>query len=338
MKLKTKNTGYIENFERVMDAKLILSIVATAIMSFTGIVVETSMNVAFPVLMEEFGITTSTVQWMTTGYLLILSIVIPTSSYLKRRFPMKTLFLTAGLLFIIGTLFCGFAPIFPLLLTGRLIQGVGAGIAIPLMLNIVIEQAPYDKMGFMMGVAILVISFSPVLGPTLGGIMVSNFSWRAIFYILLPLLVISLVFGVWALRQTRPTQKVRFRFGEWLMLALGFTMAILATSYMSVFGATSPIILGCFVACAVFMILFFVVSRRSEDPLIHTKILRMPSFACGVLAIFLQQILCLSQAFALPNFTQLGLGKGAMTAGMVLMVPALVSAAFSPFAGKLLDK
>ena len=90
-------------FERTLDTKLILSIVATGIMSFSGVVVETAMNVTFPALMEEFSVTTATVQWITTGYLLMLALVIPASSYLKRRFAMKALFLTAALLFLLGT-------------------------------------------------------------------------------------------------------------------------------------------------------------------------------------------------------------------------------------------
>ena len=93
----------MENFEKKIDAKLVLSILAAGIMSFSGVVVETAMNVTFPTLMKEFGIGTSTVQWITTGYLLILAVIIPASSYLKKRFTTKALFVTAISLFIVGT-------------------------------------------------------------------------------------------------------------------------------------------------------------------------------------------------------------------------------------------
>ena len=88
--------------EKRIDGKLVLSILAAGIMSFSGVVVETAMNVTFPTLMEEFGIGTSTVQWITTGYLLVLAIIIPASSYLKKRFTTKALFVTAVCLFAIG--------------------------------------------------------------------------------------------------------------------------------------------------------------------------------------------------------------------------------------------
>lgn len=114
-------------FERKMDAKLILSILAAGLLSFCGVLEETAMNITFPTLMKEFGVGTATVQWITTGYLLVLSICIPTSSFMSKRFKMKSTFLCAILLFIIGTLLGALAPAFSVLLLGRLIQGAGCG-------------------------------------------------------------------------------------------------------------------------------------------------------------------------------------------------------------------
>ena len=155
-----KNNG---EFEKKIDAKLVLSILAAGIMSFSGVVVETAMNVTFPTLMKEFGIGTSMVQWITTGYLLILAVIIPASSYLKKRFTTKALFVTAISLFIVGTVMAAVTPVFSLLLVGRLIQGVGTGIALPLMFNIVLEQVPEDKLGFMMGLASLITAMAPAV-------------------------------------------------------------------------------------------------------------------------------------------------------------------------------
>ena len=198
----------MESFEKKIDAKLVLSILAAGIMSFSGVVVETAMNVTFPTLMKEFGIGTSTVQWITTGYLLILAVIIPASSYLKKRFTTKALFVTAISLFIVGTVMAAVTPVFSLLLVGRLIQGVGTGIALPLMFNIVLEQVPEDKLGFMMGLASLITAMAPAVGPSIGGLIVSNFGWRMIFVALLPLLSLSLLFGVSSIRQVTKTEKI----------------------------------------------------------------------------------------------------------------------------------
>lgn len=139
------------NEDKKIDLKLILSIVATGIMSFSGVVVETAMNVTFPSLMEEFQIGTSSVQWITTGYLLVLAAV---------------------------------TPVFSLLLLGRLIQGVGTGIALPLMFNITMEQVPEEKLGVMMGTASLITAMAPAVGPSLGGFIVNHFGWRIVFILL----------------------------------------------------------------------------------------------------------------------------------------------------------
>ena len=139
------------NEDKKIDLKLILSIVATGIMSFSGVVVETPMNVTFPSLMEEFQIGTSSVQRITTGYLLVLAAV---------------------------------TPVFSLLLLGRLIQGVGTGIALPLMFSITMEQVPEEKLGIMMGTASLITAMAPAVGPSLGGFIVNHFGWRIVFILL----------------------------------------------------------------------------------------------------------------------------------------------------------
>ncbi len=124
------------------ELRLTGKIFATGIMSFCGVVSETAMNVTFPTLMNEFGIGTSTVQWITTGYLLILSLVITMSSYLKRNFSTRQLFLIAITLFIVATALCYWSPAFWVLLCGRMLQGIGTGIALPLIMGYIREKKP----------------------------------------------------------------------------------------------------------------------------------------------------------------------------------------------------
>ena len=164
-------------FQRRLDARLVLSVVAIGVMSFAGVVVETAMNIAFPALMTEFGVSTARVQWITTGYLLVLAAIMPISSLLNRRFRTRSLFLAAMALFVAGTVLCAAAPRFDLLIGGRLIQGVGTGIALPLMFNVVLKQAPLDRLGTMMGVATLITAIAPAVGPSLGGYLIGALGW-----------------------------------------------------------------------------------------------------------------------------------------------------------------
>lgn len=324
-------------FTRKIDTKLILSIIATGIMSFSGVVVETAMNVTFPTLMKEFHVGTSTVQWITTGYLLVLAIIIPASSWLKRRFRTKTLFTSAITLFLAGTVLCAGAPVFGLLLTGRLIQGIGTGIALPLMFNIVLEQAPYDKMGLMMGIASLITAIAPAVGPSLGGMIVNALGWRMIFVVLLPLLLLSLVFGITSIRQVSITEKIPFSWIEYLLLAIGFVCVIFAINKASDFGWISVPVLLLLAAGCVALVLFCKVSRRASAPLIRIQVFRTVPFSLSVLAILLLQFICLAMGFLIPNYAQLVIGENAFISGCLLLPGCIAGAALAPFSGRLLD-
>lgn len=150
--------------------KVIAAVIATGLLSFCGVIVETAMNVSFPKLMTEFSVTTNVVQWMTSIYLLVVAIIVPLSALLKRSFRTKPLFLTAVTFFILGVIIDALAPTFPILLTGRLIQGLGTGISLPLMFNIIMEQVPRQRIGLMMGFGTLITGIAPAVGPTFGGL------------------------------------------------------------------------------------------------------------------------------------------------------------------------
>ena len=325
-------------FERKIDRKLIFSIIAAGIMSFSGVVVETAMNVTFPTLMNEFHVGTSTVQWITTGYLLILSVVIPASSWLKRRFRTKTLFLTANILFIAGTILCAFAPSFALLLLGRLIQGVGTGIALPLMFNIVLEQAPYDKMGSMIGIASLITAIAPAVGPSLGGMLVNLLGWRMIFVVLLPLLVLSLFFGLSSIRQVSATEKLAFGWKDYLLLVIGFSAMIFGINLASSCGWISLPVLLLLAVSVVSLALFYRSSLCSSSPLIRVQVFRHMPFSLSVLVILLVQFICLGMGFLIPNYAQLASDENAFISGCLLLPGCIVGAVLSPFGGKLLDR
>ncbi len=325
-------------FERTLDTKLILSIVATGIMSFSGVVVETAMNVTFPALMEEFSVTTATVQWITTGYLLMLALVIPASSYLKRRFAMKALFLTAALLFLLGTVLAAAAPSFSWLLGGRLIQGVGTGLALPLMFNIVLEQAPLDKMGLMIGVASLITAVAPAVGPFAGGAIVEAFGWRMIFVVLLPLLFLSLVFGVTSIRQVSELVRMSFPWLEYLLLVCAFACFIFALTGASSAGWFSAHTLGLLAAAAVCAAAFYFHCKGTQAPLIRVQVFRCAPFTLSMLAIVCVQMICLGIGFLIPNYAQLVLHQNAFAAGCLLLPGCIVGAAVSPFSGRLLDR
>jgi EmrB/QacA subfamily drug resistance transporter len=324
--------------KRELNSRLILSIVAAGLMSFCGVVVETATNVTFPTLMKEFSVTTSTVQWMTTGYLLVASIMMPLSAYLKHNFTSKKLFITAAILFIIGLAIDGLAPVFPILVLGRVIQGIGAGIALPLMFNIILEQAPTSKIGLLMGIGTLITAIAPAIGPTFGGLVVNSLGWRSIFLLLLPIVVIALIIGAFAIRQVNPPVKTKLNLVDVLLISITFIGLIFGFSNLSSIandplGFWIPLVLG-----IIALILFIYKSNRSDSPLIDLKVLGNRKYSAHLGAFFLVQLGALGMSFVLPNYVQLVNFNSALTAGLLVLPGALLGAAFAPLGGAILDK
>ena len=145
--------------------RLIGAIVAVGSLAFIGILTETVMTVLFPELMTEFGVNTATVQWITTVYLLVVAATMPLSSFLNRRFRLKSLFIAAVVLAVTGSAIMIVGHTFPVILLARVIQGIGSGVATPLMMNIILEQSPRSKVGRLMGVGSLVITVARPSAP-----------------------------------------------------------------------------------------------------------------------------------------------------------------------------
>ncbi len=202
-------------------------------MTFLGILIETSMNVTFPTLMNQFNVSLSTVQWVTTGYLLTVALLMLVSAFLKRRFKNKQLFIWAVMLFIIGDVTCALASTYWVLLGGRLIQAGCVGISAPLMTNIILELVPRNKLGTYMGFANLILIVAPALGPTFGGAVVSLASWRMIFWITLPIAIIFLILGMIAIEQYTPTEKYPFDWLRFGLLSVTMVMLLVAMNALT---------------------------------------------------------------------------------------------------------
>lgn len=328
-------------FERKLNAGLILSIIAAGILSFTGVVIETAMNVTFPSLMKEFSVSTSLVQWITTGYLLVLAVVIPTSGYLKDRFPMKGLFLSGAGIFIVGTLLGAWSPSFPVLLAGRLLQGAGTGIALPLMFNIIMDQAPLNCLGVMVGSGMLVCALAPAVGPSIGGYIVSLYGWRMIFWAVLPLLVTAFIVGGLVVKQSSEIKKESFDMVGLLYLAAGFTCLLMGCTELG-HGTVTVLSVGLFAGFILALVLF---SRQEKNrleegkrPLLNLGVFHSRSFVLGALGLALLQFICLGLGFLIPNFSQIVGGENAFTAGCILLPGCILGAAFAPLSGRIYDR
>ncbi|EPC73070.1 H+ antiporter-2 family protein, partial [Lacticaseibacillus paracasei subsp. paracasei Lpp126] len=318
---------------RKVPTKLYLSILATGLMAFCGVLIETAMNVTFPTLMKQFKVGTGTIQWLTTGYLLVVSIIVPISGFLKRRFTTRKLFLTASALFIIGLTICSFANDFVSLLIGRLIQGCGTGIALPLMFNIILEQAPLKQMGFLMGIGTLVTAIAPALGPTYGGILV-DLNWHLIFICLLVVMALALIIGLFSITQVTQIVKLHLDLLSWALIALFFTATILGLNSIE----NAPDCALLYGSAAVIGLIGYTIrSLHIKEPLINLRLFKNQAFDDHIITFLFIQIINVGSAFLLPNYLQLVNHTSSMIAGLLLLPGAALGAIMAPLSGKLYD-
>lgn len=324
--------------QRKLDAKLICSIFAAGLMSFSGVLIETAGNVTFPVLMNDFHVNMATVQWMTTGYLLVASIIMPLSAYLKRNFSSRKLFVTAAVLFICGLLIDAVANQFIFLVLGRVIQGAGAGIAIPLMFNIILERTPLDKIGLLMGIGTMITAVAPALGPTFGGLVVNTLGWRYIFIFIIPVMIISLIMGLTAITgETGQVKHTKLDVVGFISIALTFIGLIFAFSNLSTILQKPLMFISPLVIGIISLMVFIKHSLNTSNPLINIRVFKKTKFMQGITAYFIFQVNTLGLSFILPNYVQIVNHSTAMTAGLLLLTGGLVGAIMSPISGRLLD-
>ena len=307
---------------RVMPA-----IIAVGIMSFSGVLIETSMNVTFPQLMTEFHTTATGVQWVTTGYLLAIAIIVPLSAYLIRNFSSRRLFIVANLLFLLGVLLDSYAPTMTILLVGRLLQGVGTGIALPLMFDIILTKSPVEKKGLMMGVGTMTTSIAPAIGPTYGGMLLNTLGWRSIFWFLIVLLVGSLILGLVSIPMSQVKRTEKFALSTFIFLAIGLGMLLLAIEQASIMW---------FIIAGVLLVGFYVSNHKKS--LLQLNIFKNRRFVLSLYSLLVYQAVLLGLSFILPNYLQLGLHASATAAGLFMFPGAVIGAVLAPISGRVLDK
>ncbi|WP_225422235.1 MFS transporter [Lapidilactobacillus achengensis] len=289
-------------------------------------------------VMKVFGVTTATVQWMTTLYLLIVAIMMPFSALLKRSYPAKKLFLVANLLFLGGIVLDYFAPSFALLLLGRAIQGLGTGIALPLMFNIILEQVPASKVGMMMGIGTLITAIAPAIGPVFGGVVVTKMSWRAIFLFLVPVLLISLGLGLTCLEQKHPVHRQKVDLPSLVAIIALFGGAIYGANAMGAAGIGSRQVWLSFALALLGLIGLIWRSQRIAAPILDLKVFRHRRFSINLVGFVLFQMTALGLSFIVPNYIQLVDQQSALTAGLTVLPGAAIGALLAPFGGRIYDR
>lgn len=319
------------------NARNILVVLSVAFMSFVGILTETSLNVTFPSMMKQFRVSLNTIQWTTTGYLLTIAIIMICSSYLNTRFTARQLFSTACTGFIVGSIVSALAPNFEILLLGRVISALGAGICTPLMFNLVTEIMPREKWGFYMGIAGLVVAMAPTLGPAFGGITNFYLNWRWIFIFATFFAVIVFIAGLFVIGKYHEPVKSSFDWVSFIVLSAAFITLTLGVNQISN-GLTSPWLWILLVITIVLFFIFVKLSQKSSKKLLDLAVFKQKAFVFGALAYFLLQFNNIGISFVLPNYIQIVGKLNSLVGGLILLPGSIIAGLLNPYFGGVYDR
>ncbi|KTD84156.1 DHA2 family efflux MFS transporter permease subunit [Paenibacillus etheri] len=299
---------------------------------------QTLLNVALSNLMDVFDVTATTVQWISTGFMLINGILIPITAYLMKRFTTRQLFISAMSFLLVGSIICAAAPSFSLLLIGRMIQAAGAGIIMPLMMSVVLAIFPVEKRGSAIGLLGLAMIFAPAIGPTLAGFVVEYHSWRWLFIGLIPLVILVIALAFKYLVNVSETSKSKLDVVSVLLSTVGFGLILYGFSSAGSKGWDDVIViltLGIGIAVTA---VFCLRQIKSDDPLLNLSVFKNKVFTITSLINVLITMMMYADMILLPIYLQNGRGFTAFDAGLLLLPGALVNAFMSPVTGKLYDR
>lgn len=331
------------NGDGTFGAREQLAIWLLLVSAFVVILNETVMGVALPRLMEDLRITAAEGQWLTTAFLLTMSVVIPITGMLIQRVRTRPLFLLAMSLFSAGTLISAIAPGFGVLVLGRVVQAGGTAIMMPLLMTTVITLVPPHQRGRIMGRISIVISVAPALGPTVSGLILEYLDWRALFFLVLPIALVALVLGALRLPNVGISTRARVDVLSVVLTLFGFGGIVYG---LSAFGEQanggapiSPWIpLGISVVGLAWFVLRQLHLQREDRALLDLRTFLVPAFRYSVILFVFASMALFGSLILLPIYMQNVLGFSTLGSGLALLPGGLLMGLLGPVVGRRIDR
>ncbi|MDG0793484.1 DHA2 family efflux MFS transporter permease subunit [Cohnella ginsengisoli] len=306
--------------------------------AFVALLSQTLLNVALPKMMADLNIGSNTIQWLVTGYMLVNGVVIPVTAYLISKFTTRQLYTVAMGLFTVGTVVAALAPNFGTLLTGRLIQAVGAGIMMPLMSVVFLTIFPIEQRGKAMGMMGLAMIFAPAVGPTLSGWVVEHYSWRVLFYIVLPLAIFSLIYGAISMKNVTPNSKPKLDVLGVVLSTLGFGGILYGFSDAGNDGWDSTRVIVSLIVGAVALVLFVWRELTAKKPLLEFRVFKFNMYSLTTVINVIITMAMFSAMVLMPIYLQNIRGFTPLESGLLLLPGAILMGIMSPITGMIFDK
>lgn len=296
---------------------------------------ENLVNMALVAIMGEFSVDAVIAQWLVTGYMIAVAVVVACMAYLYRRLPLRVLFFSAAALSIAGSLGGLLATSFEGLLLARLVQAVGTGVFIPLMMNAIVDEVPHEKMGTYLAIGSAMITIGPATAPIVTGFMVSDLGWRSVFSVPLIAAVLLTIAGVFVVRNHREPQKTPFDVLSAFLVAVGVTLLSVGLAEI----AKRPILAFVAFGGAIVAVAWF--GRRQfriAHPLVSLEPLTTRAFWQAAVLVMVTMMTYFSLSVIVPLYYEEAAGLTASMAGVLMVAPVLAHASAAIFSGRMLDR
>jgi DHA2 family lincomycin resistance protein-like MFS transporter len=337
----TKPTGPETAPAPPTNARLAISLLVGS--AFVMILNETIMSVALPALVHDLGVTIGTAQWLTSGFLLTMAVVIPITGFLLQRFAPRQVYLTSMTLFSTGTLIAALAPGFPMLMAGRIVQAAGTAVMVPLLMTSVIRLVPAERRGATMGTITVVIAVAPAIGPTLSGVILTTLGWRWMFWIVLPIALVALAAGARWLRVRSQTRRVPLDLPSVALSAVAFGGLVFGLSSVGEAARGEALVQPWLPTTVGALAMIVFVTRqlrlqREGRPLLDLRPLANRPFVLSVVLIVLGMMSLFGVLILLPLYLQDVVGVDPFVTGLAVLPGGLVMGLLGPFIGRLYDR
>lgn len=328
--------GPVYEIERIKSPALQMTILVLGV--FMAILDTSVVNVAIPKMETALNASTDQIQWVVTGYMLVLGMLIPISGWLTDKFGAKKLFLFALTTFTIGSALCGLSWNLDSIILFRIIQALGGALMQPVAMAMIFRIYPPNRRGTVMGVFGIAMMAAPAFGPALSGYLVEYWSWRYIFYINVPIGIIAIILGVLMMHEFPHEAKGKFDILGFLFSIVGFGSLLYGFNDVTSDGWGSTQVISFLAVGVLCLILLVIVELRVKDPMIKLKVFQNYQFNMSLIIISFVNISMFVGIFFLPLYLQNIRGFSAVRTGLFMTPAALASAIIMPISGRLFDR
>lgn len=325
-----------ERYVPVRHAKAMMLVLSFA--TFAGLFSETAMNMALTEIMQAFTVKPSEVQWLTSAYLLTMGVLVPLSALFVKWLTTKQLVSLSILMSMLGLAIAALAPSFSVLLIGRIIQAIGTGIMLPLLMNVLLLIFPVSKRGSIMGLLGIVVTAGPTFGPTISGVILEYLNWHFVFWIPFVFYLLVMALGFRYIDNVMDITKPKIDYLSILLSTIGFGGVIYSLSNLADHSFSHTLVYMPLVVGILGITSFILRQFTGEFPILNLRVFKSTTFSLSSVQVLIATMIGLSSTIIVPMYLKEAIFYSAAIAGLILLPGSLAITILSPFVGKLFDK